>query len=135
MLEVDVFLKIFHYNRFYVTHQTWSKFKFKDSPETSKSVWTFHIYFFICFVKIVKHWLSQKTDLPVTRESQQSHLFLLSCQIDIREGRNGYLGKIKFIFDGFLWFRIDFRNQNKSRKFQKLSNFEEVWWDRKRLLK
>ena len=38
MLEVDEILEHFHYNRFFVTHQTWSKFKFKDSPETSRSV-------------------------------------------------------------------------------------------------
>ena len=52
MLEVDEILKHFHYNRFFVTHQTWSKFNLKDWPENYKTILGSSIFiYFAIFCK------------------------------------------------------------------------------------
>ena len=47
MLEVDEILKHFHYNRFFVTHQTWSKFNLKDWPENYKTILGSSIFIYV----------------------------------------------------------------------------------------
>ena len=47
MLEVDDILKHFHYNHFFVTHQTWSKFNLKDWPENYKAILGSSIFIYV----------------------------------------------------------------------------------------
>ena len=101
-----------------------SKFKFKDWPETYKTVLgsAIFIYVYICFWNL-KNWSLPTKSLSIQHEGN-SICFgnrFLENRVDFR-----------WFFDRFSQIKTNF---SENANFYKILNFDQVWWVTKKLLK
>ena len=124
MLRDNTYTNLFLSYDFYVRHQTSSKIKFKNWPETYKTVLgsAIFIYVYICFWNL-KNWSLPTKSLSIQHEGN-SICFgnrFLENRVDFR-----------WFFDRFSQIKTNF---SENANFYKILNFDQFWLVTKKLLK